>query len=66
VPDFAAISNESIIALAEAEAAGASQAAAFLRVRVPQLLRAARLGHDCRDCEYLPHDPPITRRHEHA
>lgn len=65
MPDFDAIAHESLAALAEAD--GRSPlAAAFLRVRVPELIKAARDHRDCRDCEYRPHDVPSTRRHEHG
>lgn len=61
-----AIAQESTAALAEADAAGCPLAAAFLRVRVPELLRQVAARLDCRECEYHPHETPTTRRHKHA
>lgn len=67
MPDFDAIARESLAALAEAEQQHSPLAAAFLRVRVPELIKSARDHRDCRECEHHPNNvTPTTRRHKHG
>ncbi len=67
------LSNAAGTALADAELHGASIAAHFLRVHLPELFREARHAQPIeRDQEeYQPgtaptRQPPTTRRHKHA
>lgn len=68
MPDLAQIARESGAAQADADAHGAAMAAAFLRRRIPELIRAARRNPaDCGACTHAPHDqPPEPRHHLHG